>query len=126
MKATVAGAPGACAAREQVAELRGLTVAQVLGLDDERKARRRRPPRRPPRPSRRRPPDGQLAITQVRSANGSSRKQRDTLRTLGLGKIGRTVEREDHPSVRGLIRSVGHLVEVRGWLTSERSWACTT
>jgi large subunit ribosomal protein L30 len=54
-----------------------------------------------------------LAITQVRSSNGSSRRQTETLKTLGLGKIGRTVEREDHPTVRGLIHAVGHLVEVR-------------
>jgi large subunit ribosomal protein L30 len=53
-----------------------------------------------------------LRITQVRSANGSNRKQRESLRTLGLGKIGRTAEREDHPTVRGLINSVRHLVEV--------------
>jgi large subunit ribosomal protein L30 len=53
-----------------------------------------------------------LLITQIRSANGSNRKQRESLRTLGLGKIGRTAEREDHPSVRGLIYSVRHLVEV--------------
>jgi large subunit ribosomal protein L30 len=56
---------------------------------------------------------GTLTITQVRSSNGSSRKQYESLRTLGLGKIGRTVEREDHPTVRGLIHSVAHLVEVR-------------
>jgi large subunit ribosomal protein L30 len=54
-----------------------------------------------------------LVITQVKSANGGSRRQRETLRTLGLGKIGRTSEREDHPTVRGLIHSVQHLVEVR-------------
>ena len=53
-----------------------------------------------------------LRITQVRSANGSNRKQRESLRTLGLGKIGRTAEREDHPTVRGLIHSVRHLVDV--------------
>jgi len=53
-----------------------------------------------------------LQIKQVRSANGSNRKQRETLRTLGLGKIGRTTAREDHPTVRGLIHSVRHLVEV--------------
>ena len=53
-----------------------------------------------------------LRITQVRSANGSNPKQRGSLRTLGLGKIGRTTEREDHPTVRGLIHSVRHLVEV--------------
>jgi large subunit ribosomal protein L30 len=53
-----------------------------------------------------------LLIKQVRSANGSNRKQRESLRTLGLGKIGRTAEREDHPTVRGLIDSVRHLVDV--------------
>jgi large subunit ribosomal protein L30 len=53
-----------------------------------------------------------LVITQVRSSNGSSRKHRESLKTLGLGKIGRSTEREDDPSVRGLIRSVQHLVEV--------------
>ena len=53
-----------------------------------------------------------LRITQVRSANGSNRKQRESLRTLGLGKIGRTVERPDDPTVRGAIRVVSHLVKV--------------
>jgi large subunit ribosomal protein L30 len=55
-----------------------------------------------------------LTITQVKSSNGSSRKQHDTLKTLGLGKIGRSVEREDLPAVRGLIQSVQHLVKVDG------------
>jgi large subunit ribosomal protein L30 len=53
-----------------------------------------------------------LVIKQVRSSNGSNRRQRESLRTLGLGKIGRTAERDDHPTVRGLIHSVRHLVEV--------------
>jgi large subunit ribosomal protein L30 len=53
-----------------------------------------------------------LRITQVKSANGANPQQRDSLRTLGLGKIGRSAEREDHPTVRGLIHSVRHLVEV--------------
>jgi large subunit ribosomal protein L30 len=53
-----------------------------------------------------------LRITQVRSANGSNRKQRESLRTLGLGKIGRSSEHDDQPTVRGLINSVRHLVEV--------------
>ena len=53
-----------------------------------------------------------LVITQVRSANGSSKKQRESLKTLGLGKIGRTTVREDHPTVRGVVNSVRHLVEV--------------
>ena len=55
-----------------------------------------------------------LVITQVRSSNGSSRKQYETLKTLGLGKIGRSTERDDHPTVRGLIHSVQHLVKVDG------------
>jgi large subunit ribosomal protein L30 len=53
-----------------------------------------------------------LVITQVKSSNGSSRRQHETLKTLGLGKIGRSTERDDHPSVRGLIHSVQHLVKV--------------
>ncbi len=53
-----------------------------------------------------------LHITQVKSWNGSNPKQRETLKTLGLGKIGRSSEREDHPSVRGQIDSVRHLVQV--------------
>jgi large subunit ribosomal protein L30 len=55
-----------------------------------------------------------VKITQVRSANGANPRQRDTLRTLGLGKIGRTVERPDHPTLRGEIRVVEHLVKVEG------------
>ena len=53
-----------------------------------------------------------LVITQVKSSNGSSRKQHDTLKTLGLGKIGRSTEREDQPTVRGLVHAVQHLVKV--------------
>ena len=54
-----------------------------------------------------------LTITQRRSANGASPRQRDALRTLGLGRIGRAVERPDHPTVRGAVRVVAHLGEVR-------------
>jgi large subunit ribosomal protein L30 len=53
-----------------------------------------------------------LQITQVKSSNGANPKQRETLKTLGLGKIGRSSEREDHPTVRGLLHSVRHLVNV--------------
>ncbi len=53
-----------------------------------------------------------LRITQFRSTNGANPKQRDTLRTLGLGKIGRSVEREDRPQVRGALAKVSHLVKV--------------
>jgi large subunit ribosomal protein L30 len=53
-----------------------------------------------------------LVITQVKSKNGANPRQREALKTLGLGKIGRSSEREDHPTVRGLIHSVQHLVKV--------------
>ena len=53
-----------------------------------------------------------LVITQVKSSAGSSKKQLETLKTLRLGKIGRSTEREDHPTVRGLIHAVQHLVKV--------------
>ena len=53
-----------------------------------------------------------LRITQVRSGIGGLRKQRETLRTLGLRKINATTEREDTPVVRGMIRAVAHLVTV--------------
>jgi len=53
-----------------------------------------------------------LRITQLRSVNGANPKQRDTLRTLGLGRIGRSVERPDEPAVRGAIATVSHLVKV--------------
>jgi large subunit ribosomal protein L30 len=55
---------------------------------------------------------GTLKLKQVRSSNGSSQKQKDSLRTLGLGRIGKSAEHADGPSVRGLVRSVEHLVEV--------------
>ena len=53
-----------------------------------------------------------LRITQRRSANGTSPAQRETLRSLGLRGIGKVVERPDGPQLRGMIRTVQHLVEV--------------
>jgi large subunit ribosomal protein L30 len=53
-----------------------------------------------------------VIITQIRSANGANQRQRDTLRSLGLRGIGKSVEREDSPQVRGMIHAVRHLVEV--------------
>ena len=53
-----------------------------------------------------------LLIRQVRSANGTSPRQRETLRSLRLGRIGRTVERRDSPELRGMLTVVGHLVEI--------------
>jgi large subunit ribosomal protein L30 len=53
-----------------------------------------------------------LAITQRRSRNGSDQRQRDTLRSLGLRRIGQRVEHDDTPQIRGMIAKVAHLVEV--------------
>jgi large subunit ribosomal protein L30 len=53
-----------------------------------------------------------LRITQVRSQIGQTERNRGTLRALGLGKIGRTVERPETPEVAGMLRKVRHLVRV--------------
>ena len=54
----------------------------------------------------------QLKITQTKSSIGGKHKQRETLRTLGLRRIGQTVVREDNAQVRGMIHVVSHLVTV--------------
>jgi len=53
-----------------------------------------------------------LKVTQVKSAIGFKEDQRRTLKALGLGKIGRSVEQVDNPCVRGMIFKVKHLVKV--------------
>ena len=54
-----------------------------------------------------------LLVTQRRSRNGTNRKQADTLRSLGLRRIGHTVELEDSEQARGMVHAVRHLVEVK-------------
>jgi large subunit ribosomal protein L30 len=53
-----------------------------------------------------------LTITQVKSSNGANGRQRDTLRSIGLRKIGHTVEKPDSPQLRGMVHAVRHLVAV--------------
>jgi large subunit ribosomal protein L30 len=53
-----------------------------------------------------------LKITQVRSQIGQSQRHRGTLRALGLGKIGRSVERDESRELSGMLRKVSHLVKV--------------
>ena len=53
-----------------------------------------------------------LKVTQVKSRNGANQRQLDTLRSLGLRRIGHTVEQQDTPQVRGMVHAVRHLVEV--------------
>jgi large subunit ribosomal protein L30 len=54
----------------------------------------------------------QIKVTQVKSAIGRKRNQRETLRTLGLKRIHDTVVQEDRPEIRGMVATVPHLVRV--------------
>ena len=53
-----------------------------------------------------------LKVTQIRSLIGSKQNQRDTVRSLGLKRINDAVVKEDRPEIRGMIRTVTHLVRV--------------
>jgi large subunit ribosomal protein L30 len=53
-----------------------------------------------------------IKIKQVKSRNNRPIDQKRTLDSLGLNKINKVVEREDTPTLRGMIRKVQHLVEV--------------
>ena len=149
VKATMAGPRRACAGPEDVAKLRGISVREVLGVgngdaaaprrakaaDEASRPRRRRgagrrdgarggrePPSRP-----RRLLMADVELKQVRSANGASEVQRDTLRSLKLGRIGRAGEASPTPrSCAGMIRTVSHLVEVDGWLSETQDRSAST
>ncbi|GAA1153990.1 50S ribosomal protein L30 [Ornithinicoccus hortensis] len=54
----------------------------------------------------------QLKVTQIKSEIGGKQMHRETLRSLGLKRIGQTVIKEDRPEFRGMVRSVRHLVTV--------------
>ena len=54
----------------------------------------------------------QLKVTQIRSEIGGKQNQRDTLRSLGLHRIGDVVIKDDRPEFRGMVRAVAHLVTV--------------
>lgn len=55
---------------------------------------------------------GRLKVTQTRSGIGGLQNQRDTLRSLGLKRIGHVVVKEDRPEIRGMVNTVTHLVTV--------------
>ena len=135
VKATVAGLQG-LRRPEEVAELRGLSVNAVLGLSTEagavdddlcrRRAEDRPRLRRPPATSRSRR-DGR-GRGRARPAGRGGRRRRegdadqveerldqrqlDTLRSLGLRRIGHSVEVKDTPQARGMLHRVRHLLEV--------------
>jgi large subunit ribosomal protein L30 len=55
---------------------------------------------------------GRLKVTQTRSKIGGKANQRNTLRSLGLKRIGDVVVKEDRPEIRGMVATVRHLVTV--------------
>jgi large subunit ribosomal protein L30 len=55
---------------------------------------------------------GRLKVIQTRSGIGGQRNQRETLRSLGLKRIGDVVVKEDRPEIRGMVKTVRHLVTV--------------
>ena len=54
-----------------------------------------------------------VALKQIRSANGAPAAQRATLRSLKLGRVGSEAKHSDTPQLRGMIRAVSHLVGVQ-------------
>ena len=53
-----------------------------------------------------------LRITWVKSAIGYSKRQKDTIKALGLRRLNQTVEKEDSAVIRGMVKKVEHLVKV--------------
>lgn len=53
-----------------------------------------------------------IKIKQVRSRIGCPKNQKRTLDALGLRKIGRVVEHNDNPAIRGMIEKVKHLISI--------------
>ena len=53
-----------------------------------------------------------IKVSQVKSGVGGKQNQRDTLRTLGLKRIGDVAVKEDRPEIRGMLNTVSHLITV--------------
>ena len=53
-----------------------------------------------------------LKVTQIRSTIGGIAAHRETVRSLGLKRIGHVVVKEDRPEIRGMVNTVSHLVKV--------------
>jgi large subunit ribosomal protein L30 len=64
---------------------------------------------------------GALTVIQRRSSNGSNKRQLDTLRSLGLRRIGHTVQVDDCPQARGMLHAVRHLVEIQNADSAQRT-----
>ena len=57
--------------------------------------------------------ENQLSITLKKSVIGAAKNQKETIKALGLSRIRQTVVHKDNESIRGMIRTVAHLVEVK-------------
>jgi len=55
---------------------------------------------------------GDLKITQVKSFTGYEKKQRETVKALGIKRLYQSVIKKDTPQIRGMIKRVGHLLRV--------------
>ena len=55
---------------------------------------------------------GGLKLKLVRSLIGATKRQRQTVQSLGLRRIRHTVERQDTPEIRGMLTKVAHLIQV--------------
>ncbi len=54
-----------------------------------------------------------ISVTWISSTIGRNRVQRATIQALGLTKLNQTVEKVDNPAIRGMIKKVEHLVQVK-------------
>jgi large subunit ribosomal protein L30 len=55
---------------------------------------------------------GRIKVTQRKSIIGGTSSQRNSVRSLGLKRIGDVVVKEDRPEIRGMVSTVSHLVTV--------------
>ena len=55
---------------------------------------------------------GKLRVTYVKSSIGYNKRQKSTIKALGFRKLNQTVEHDDTPVIRGMIKNVSHLVAV--------------
>lgn len=53
-----------------------------------------------------------LKLTQIKSAIGYRQRTKDTIRSLGFTKMNQSILKEDNPAIRGMIKSVSHLLRV--------------
>lgn len=53
-----------------------------------------------------------IKITRTKGLSGHTKRQRETIKALGLGKVSSFVEQEATPAILGMVAKVNHLVKV--------------